>query len=106
MSHPPQTDLTKIRLIKIYPSTDIYATGFFWHRLLLQYTCVVYLDSNFLSRHMNMQSKACIQSHNEVHVSSTIEWIEAQCYRRPLPQAWLLPDLNMIHNNCVTENSL
>ena len=28
------------------------------------------------------------------------------CYERPLLQAWLLPDLNTISNNCVRENSL
>ena len=28
------------------------------------------------------------------------------CYGRPLLQAWLLPDLNTIPNNCITENSL
>ena len=28
------------------------------------------------------------------------------CYRRPLLQAWLLPHLNTIPNNCVGENSL
>ena len=27
-------------------------------------------------------------------------------YERPLLQAWLLPDLNTIANNCVRENSL
>ena len=28
------------------------------------------------------------------------------CYRRPHLQAWLLPDLNIIPNSCVRENSL
>ena len=28
------------------------------------------------------------------------------CYGRPLLQAWLLPDLNTIPNNCVGKNSL
>ena len=29
-----------------------------------------------------------------------------KCYGRPLFQAWLLPDLNTVPNNCVRENSL
>ena len=29
-----------------------------------------------------------------------------KCYGRPLLQAWLLPDLNTIPNNCVGENSV
>ena len=28
------------------------------------------------------------------------------CYGRPLLQAWLLPELNTIPNNCIGENSL
>ena len=32
--------------------------------------------------------------------------IMEHCYGRPLLQAWLLPDLNTIPNNCVREFSL
>ena len=38
----------------------------------------------------------------------SIHWIflTPRCYRRPLLQACLLPDLNTILNNCVRKNSL
>ena len=37
---------------------------------------------------------------------SKLPFITFSCYGKPLLQAWLLPDLNTIPNNCVRENSL
>ena len=43
----------------------------------------------------------------EVPSYQTLQYLgSGLCYGRPLLQAWLLPDLNTIPNNCVRENSL
>ena len=47
----------------------------------------------------NMGSSICKQMYDENRPYTS-------CYGRPLLQAWLLPDLNTIPNNCIRENSL
>ena len=63
------------------------------------------LDDDYLSGHTFLGQPSnkgpVIANH-----SSSSRKIGPQCYGRPLLQAWLLPDLNTIPNNCVGENSL
>ena len=60
-------------------------------------------SSNLVQHEIKIIHIALEISWSKVKVKVTLNWFS---YGRPVPQAWLLPDLNTVPDNCFRENFL